>query len=839
MNLRICTTIASVCMLVLAACGTDGTTGGTASGADTSTTTDTANLGDTVTTGDTGGKDAGDGASSGGNDTTDAGSASQCCKDKGAECGFVAGCPQSCGSCGTDKVCDTKAGATKNKCIAKTTGPAKKALGEACGPNKDCIEPGNNATDAEQQAYFQCLDDQCDSSMCWLGVCTKTCNIAADSKNNATGAAQSGGDGIEDPDAASECEGFKDGPAGNAFKCVQLLSAASAQQVYRCTPGTTFASCKANADCKDGEVCGYKYIRGVYALTCAPPYKEADGKPGQTVGAYCNDNASTGPLATCKNNICLGVGCVDFCKTDSDCNTAPGACQAGKCSNNGASCNADTDCSAFFCKKDQKFFGAENPAVNVCLPKPCYLDEDCKDPNYYCLSQYNGVKNQDGDPDPTDPTKVKMPGWNESACVKKAPGTAAKGAPCDDFPNDADTTVPACGNKYWCMNGTCGNHCNTDSNCAAGMKCGVIEIPLDTSDPQDDIDDVFTALKVCSPMPGATGTCSGSSQCTTGKSTYCRVIEVELPNPSTLTGKYTLEGQCIEPSAKQAAMGAACGSAVSKSCLSGFCLGTGTQNGEATPGWCADTCGAKSDCPAEVAVEIAQGQKYKTVCRALLYGNNATPDPLDNVYVPLCLLTGPSSSLADCSSDYKCASAIETCAPFGIATGADKPAKVEFRCIDVKGSAATAPTKKVGEACNPNPGDNDPEECASGMCMPDAATGKGYCSQLCKSDSECGSNDSMFCDTKHQVVARKDPSMAAFAPMCLKKKSCIPCAYDFQCSGEYKCTWTDTKATNGRCAPSCQNDADCAKTDGGGKCEDAKDFYGKLTGNKVCTPICK
>lgn len=197
MNLRICTTIASVCMLVLAACGTDGTTGGTASGADTSTTTDTANVGDTFTTGDAGGKDAGGDTSTSGGDTTDAGSSSQCCKDKGAECGFVAGCPQSCGSCGTDKVCDTKAGATKNKCIAKTTGPAKKALGEACGPNKDCIEPGNNATDAEQQAYFQCLDDQCDSSMCWLGVCTKTCNIAADSKNNATGATQSGGDGFD------------------------------------------------------------------------------------------------------------------------------------------------------------------------------------------------------------------------------------------------------------------------------------------------------------------------------------------------------------------------------------------------------------------------------------------------------------------------------------------------------------------------------------------------------------------------------------------------------------------------------------------------------------------
>ncbi len=837
---RLCTALATLSLLVLSACGTSGTSGSTAAPADTTGSGDSTGVGDTkadTTAGDSfAGTDAAVGTDAG---TVDTGGTNQCCKDKGAECGFVAGCPQSCGGCPTDKICDTKTGATKNKCIAKVVGPAKKKLGEACGPNKDCIEPPNNAPQATVNAYLQCLDDQCDSSMCWLGVCTKQCNIAADSKNNATGASQSGGDGIEDPEAASECEGFMDGPAGNQFKCVQLLSAASAQQVYRCTPGTTFAPCKANADCKGGEVCGYKYIRGVYALTCMPPYKEADGKAGQTVGAYCNDNIAGGPLSTCKNNLCLGVGCVDFCKADSDCNTAPGACQAGKCSNNGTACASDTDCSAFYCKKDQKFFGADNPAVNVCLPKPCYLDEDCKDPTYYCLSGYNGVKSQDGDPDPTDPTKIKMPGWNESSCVKKAPGTSKKGEACDEFPNDADTTVPMCENKYWCMNGVCGNHCLDDKNCAAGMKCGVVEIPLDTSDPQDDIDDVFSALKVCSPMPGAAGNCAGSPQCTTGKATYCRVLEVELPNPTTMTGKYTLQGQCIEPSDKQAGMGAACGSAVAKTCLSGFCLGTGTQDGKATPGWCADTCGAKSDCPSEVAVEIAQGQKYKTICRSLLYGNNATPDPLDNVYVPLCLLVNSVSSLADCSSDFKCASATESCAPFAIATGADKPAKVEFRCIDVKGQATTAPSKKVGESCNPNPGDTDPEECASGMCMPDSTTGKGYCSQLCKSDAACGSNDSMFCDTKHQVVARKDEAMAGFAPMCLKKKSCIPCAYDFQCSGNYKCTWSDSKAKNGSCAPACSTDADCAKTDGGGKCEDSKDLYGKATGNKVCTPICK
>lgn len=828
---RLCTALATLSLVVLAACGTSGTSGGAPAGADAIGKTDTtADIGDAKT--DSLASDAASGTDAASfSDATDASAGNQCCKDKGAECGFVAGCPQACSPCASDKTC------TKNKCVAKVVGPAKKKLGEACGPNKDCIEPPNNAPQATVNAYLQCLDDQCDSSMCWLGVCTKQCSIAADSKNNATGAAQTGGDGIEDPEAASECEGFVDGPAGNQFKCVQLLSAASSQQVYRCTPGTTFAPCKANADCKGGEVCGYKYIRGVYALTCMPPYKEADGKPGVTVGAYCNDTASAGPLATCKNNLCLGVGCVDFCKSDADCYTAPNACQGGKCSNNGNACTTDGDCSAFYCKKDQKFFGKDNPAVNVCLPKPCYLDEDCKDPGYYCLSGYNGVKNQEGDPDPTDPSKIKMPSWNESSCVKKAPGTSKKGEACDDFPNDNDTTVPMCENKYWCMSGVCGNHCLDDKNCAAGMKCGVYEIPLDTSDPQDDIDDVFTALKVCSPMPGATGTCDASSQCKTGKATYCRTMEVELPNPGTDTGKYTLIGQCIEPAANLASAGAACGSAVGKGCQSNFCLATNVVDGKPTPGYCADTCGSKSDCPAELTLGGFNDQKVKTACRSLMYGYNATADVYDNIYVPLCVAA--FGSMADCSSDFKCATAAEACAAFGIAKGADTAAKVEFRCMDIKGSATTAPSKKVGESCNPEPKTGDPEECASGLCMPDSTTGKGYCSQLCKSDAECGSNDSMFCDTKHMVIPRKDSTKAGYAPMCLKKKSCIPCAYDYHCSGDYQCTWSDIKAKNGSCAPSCKTDADCSKTDGGGKCEDAKDLYGKATGAKVCTPICK
>ncbi len=818
MKLRICTTLAAVCLVALGGCGDSGSTPSTNSTSGVDAASGTSDSGVT----DAGGKtDTASGTADvsvvGGGDA--AGDASDCCKAKGATCGNVPGCAKFCGSCPTGKQCDTKVGSkTQYQCIAKAAGPVLKKLGEACGPSAECKVPANNATQEQQSAYRDCVNAQCESGMCNGGYCTKTCNIQADAKNNATGAAQSGGDGIEDPDVASDCEGFIDGPAGPSYKCVQYTSPAQGGQVNICTAGTTFKPCKANSDCTGGEVCSFHYIRGAYALTCSPAMKEADGKTaGQDNGGACNDNPAEGKVQTCKNNLCLGFGsCVDFCKSDSDC-TAGGQ--------------------PMYCRQNVKVFGQNGAPVNICYPKNCYLDEDCKDPNYYCLSSYNGVQNQAGDPDPNDPSKIKLPSWEESICVKKAPDTAKKGEACDDFPGDADTSVKACENKYWCVNGVCGSHCKSDANCAANQKCGVYEIPFDTSDPQDDKYDVYTALKICWPMPGAKGLCNGKTDCTDAKASYCRALEVDAPAPATGTNdfKYTLQGQCIEPQASLNAMGTECGAAVSKGCQSGFCLGSDAANNQ--PGYCTDLCGGKADC-ADTKIDIANGQVYKFACRALMYSYNETAAIEDNLYVPLCLPQPPGSSLADCSADFKCAGA-EACAPYPIATGPDKAAKVEYRCLNITTQGKAAPSKKTGEACNPDPQPGDAEECISGFCMPDSVTGKGYCSALCKSNADCGSNDGMFCDTAHQAIARKDASKAAVVPMCLKAKACIPCAYDFQCSGKYACTWTSATAQNGACAPNCESDADCAKTDGGAKCEPALGFDGKPTGKKVCTATCK
>ncbi len=95
----------------VAGCGSD-STGST-------TPTDTATGGSDVATG--GDSQSGSDTAAGG-DTT---SAQQCCADKGAQCGFVAGCPSSCGSCQTGFQCNSQT----NKCVEQTTGPKLKVFG--------------------------------------------------------------------------------------------------------------------------------------------------------------------------------------------------------------------------------------------------------------------------------------------------------------------------------------------------------------------------------------------------------------------------------------------------------------------------------------------------------------------------------------------------------------------------------------------------------------------------------------------------------------------------------------------------------------------------------------
>lgn len=824
------------CTVLAAGCGSSGTGGGGGGG----TTTDTVGGGNDTSGGDTaGGGDTTTGGDTTGGDTTgnaDTGGSDPCSCD-GKECGFIPGCSKSCGACPVGQSCNAS-----NKCEQKTTVQLKK-FGEWCGPNKDCQPPpaGTASNSPAAAAYRDCLNAQCETNLCNNNHCSKFCAIAADKKNNATGA--DGADGIEDEGANSECADATDGPHGDKYACVELRTEAEVAQqgsLALCMPATTFKPCKIDGDCGATETCRLYTIYGELTARCGPKSKNPDGKAGATVTQTCNNNVVEGEVAICENNFCTGLGCTSFCNEDTDCISSPGACKAGKCPN-GDECKGDVDCSAWKCDKGVSLASDDPTKFNICWPKNCELDGDCKDDNAYCRISYNGVENPEGDPDPDDATKKILPGW-KNICMTNPKNGAKKGEKCDPFPGDTDTSLPACG-IFICDGGYCGSLCKADTDCPKDMTCGTNEIPFDLDNPDDGINDIFLPIGRCTPTPGKDGACMSKSECKDGK--YCKLYEAAVNAPAGATPTsydYTLQGACITPDAEKKNIGDQCGSAaegtgLGKLCQSGVCLNTTNQAGQAQPGYCSDYCAnGKSDCPATIT---AYGQQYKTICRSLLWGWNGTKKPTDDIYVPLCLPTLTSNSLTDCSASKACTGANEACLGFSVAAGPDKAAKVEYSCMSVANAATQAnpnppqPTKNVGEECDL---ESDFTQCKTAYCIEGQKAGKGYCSRVCNEDTDCGSG--MICDKGHTMIQREDPTKAAYMPICKFVKSCIPCVYDFQCGGTNKCTNIGAAGTlaNMRCAPSCQSDGDCASTDGGSKCVAAKDQDGKELGHKVCAP---
>ena len=822
-----------ICSVVVTGCGSDSPGGGTAdtaSGGNDTATADTADTtgGGTDSTADTDTAGTGDTAADTGGDP---------CSCAGLQCGFIKGCNKSCGACPAGQACEA------NLCKPKTTVLLKK-FGEWCGPNKDCQPPpaGTDSQSTAAQAYRECLNGQCDTNLCNNNHCSKFCAMGTDKKNNATGA--DGGDGIEDEGANSECADATDGPHGDKYKCVELRTPAQVNQsgsLAICMAGTDFKPCKVDAECAATQTCRLYTVGGVLSSRCGPKSKNPDGKPGAKNTETCNNNVVTGEVAICENNFCAGLGCISFCKADTDCISQPGACKAGKCPN-GTTCAGDVDCSAWKCDKNVNLDADDPTKFDICWPKNCELDGDCGDDNSYCRISYNGVQDIAGEPDPDDPKKVKFPGW-ANICMSKPKGAAKKGEKCDPFTDD-DTSLPGCG-IFICDEGYCGALCKEDTDCASNMTCGVSEVPFDLSDPEDDIYDLYLPINSCTPTPGKAGSCIAKADCKDGK--YCKFFEdeVNLPKDATPVGyDYVLNGVCIDPDKDKQGIGKECGSlstatGLGKVCQSGVCLNTGNTQG--LPGYCSDFCGAgKSDCPATVT---AYGQEYKTICRALLWAWNTTSNPMDDLYVPLCLPSSTENSLADCAESKACVAANEACVGFGVATGPDKPAKVEYSCLKITNPATQAdpnppqPSKNVGDVCDL---ESDLSECKAAYCLEDTTAGKGYCSRVCNADADCGTG--LICDKNYMSIPRADASKAGYMPLCRKVKSCLPCAYDYQCAGNYKCTNIGSAGTlsNQRCAPACEKDLDCASSDGGAKCIAAKDAAGKDLAHKVCAPtVCK
>jgi hypothetical protein len=690
------------------------------------------------------------------------------CAAVGAQCGFLANCAASCGACPSGKKCEA------NKCVVGSVGVKKVPFGGACGPTKECVFPAAGSAQGAYDAYYDCIDDECEDGRCRNGVCIKQCVMSKDSVHNASG--KTGSDGVEDPKESSECDDAIDGPYGDSFRCVEFRAPADVLKGSSsafCYPGKTWKPCGGSAECDAKESCQLRYVFGQYGTYCVPKLKPADNKAHVGLTASCNTNPFLGEVETCDSNWCSSTwGCRAFCKDDNDCVTSVGACAGGVCTNQAGkkSCAGDADCSAQMCKKGLKYYSNVEQTFNMCYPKTCALTTDCPDGSG-CRLNSNGVTSPSGDPDPDNPKKVIMPGWS-NLCLPHKTGGVKAGELCDIYPSDANADDPFCENPSFCRDGFCGNLCVADTDCATNMKCGATEFGFDTDD--DGLYDYRIASDLCVGLPGKGTDCDDNSDCAATQACKPWLHKTGSKLPGGLPA-YTSSGSCIDKIPGRAQYASYCGAGKDGvQCQTDVCLSVFSGQNY---GICSDACDSRFDCPAKVKIG---NFTYKSLCSSRWeMGNQTLLDPNDDVYAPVCWPSADANSLEDCAATRKCTLTGEACSARVITRGPDTAAKVEYICTRVNGSSDPAPDKNVGDPCDPE-GDVNP--CKGGMCLEDIKAGTGYCSALCLGDDDCGgAGKGIFCDLQRQQIPRLDAKKAAVVPICMKKSACLPCTYDNHC----------------------------------------------------------
>ncbi len=717
------------------------------------------------------------------------------------ECGIFAGVD--CGTCNEGLTCTTA-----GRCEV----PGQ-PMGAFCGATATCNSSLPEGTGPNQ--WPGCMDARCESRTC-LGsvqgafilpeVCSRICQIYQDNDN----------DGINDENAPQDdCNppDIVDGPTGNAFRCVNFAEPGAANFAV-CVPGTDFGTCDSDADCPSGEVCAITNAIGGglnVGQRCVTGFQEGkEGSPNLVgMSESCNDNPNDGPIAYCESGLCFGIGCVPLCEADSDCDTTQvyegTGCEGGKCGGDGKDCTTDLDCSGWFCDEPRDIFGsAQFPEFKLCWPKGCDVQADCGE-GFYCRFFWNG--------------EVGTAAGLDNICLAENPEGVELGEACDSNPDD---NIPGatCKAEDLCIGGYCSAMCLSDADCdtTKGQLCGILELPIDTDEPPDDIYEATLPFGVCQTFPGASGSCYSNDDCSAGN--ICEIYAIANPDESARDdGPYLMRGTCVPFDAETfpgttGDYGTLCQSGAE--CKSGFCLGASATSA----GVCSQVCEASTDCPAVTL----DGEPFQGLCNSYLYGwGGDIDDPRVNYNINLCVPT--ADPMTDCSTDFTCAAG-EACFPNVISWDPAKASEVEFFCADITMDDAPAPTKNLGESCNPSA---DDVECLTGICFPvDGSETVGYCTALCDVEDigACGNGTSCFEVTRAARRGQYAGNAATYG-LCLQDPGCDPCYGHDTCPGDYVCV----KAAAGnaaneddgfRCVPGCAG----GTCDGGVSCNSGVDQLG-------------
>ena len=629
----------------------------------------------------------------------------ECIPDCTDPCAADDGCGTPCNACeGAFETC------VEGKCALS------KAFGGFCSQFEGC-------TPNDEAAWPACVHAQCDEGWCLAPVCTRACTVYKDTTDWQGNPVP---DGVQDADAPqNDCIGAIDGPGGAQFNCVLLV-----EGVSLCVAGDTFKPCNTSVDCPGEQICTLQFIGGVVGAFCAPGVTD-----GAQVGETCNENDALGDTDFCQNGYCTGsLGCLGFCGSDSECLTPDAACVEGHCKNAPEiSCEADVDCSAYFCQADTVI--SSDPAVDtygVCFGKPCANNAGCAGDDMRCL--FSTATAPDGLP------------VVQNICAP--PPALATGLGGDCVPDSEITPEsPGCGAGPCLNSGKCSAMCVDQADCEGGLTPALCGAGTATYDTNGDLeDDLVLPVPLCFPYQGTGAPCISNAEC--GDLERCTWFSVLNE-----AGEFDAALRCTAYAEGAGDLGASC--ATADECKGGVCLGADDEAG--VLGFCSVLCGAKADCGPNSTFDGQAGfvGEVTWICQALTVGTGLDLlSDTDNVLLPVCVALEGAASLTPCSPDAPECPVGEACTAVPITLGSDAPVAAEYLCQGI-GEAS----KSYGDA---PPCGEGALACTSGYCS--AANG---CTKLCATDTDCGPENPDWTCQDQVFLARPTPENALTIPICL------------------------------------------------------------------------